>query len=380
MSMQQGTHLRDEGGYMDTVSDAFVARDKSRARTVRVTETRLCSKREWDAFAESCNATYRSSYGHIFSERLWRRVRVFAAYVDDTKIAQCAISFGRIRGRRDGHFIDALQLLPSYEAYWEQVTQAVLDVSGPGRYRYGSKWNIEPPRAKQFAMLRGTSVESVTAYNVQVVDFAQWPSWEAYEKAVSQNARRNAAKALKSDPTATITINHGRKAVADVVPLIRMKFAVRRRKGLKDANMFISAARYVMRTLLMNERSYTAKVTHSGRAAAYFSGVDFGLDTYYLDGASLPDNGGAAWLLMLKMLRRAWRANGKVFISMYEAGSDWAGKYNILLSRQQLRVTEFPCEIVTYQYVGCQTRSRPISPSQQGTDAGVLPEPTAPGG
>jgi hypothetical protein len=350
---------------MDIVSDAFIARDKSQARTVRVTETRLCSKQEWNAFAESCNATYLSSYGHVFSERLRRRVRVFAAYVDDTKIAQCAISFGRFRGRTDGQFIDALQLLPSYESYWEQVMQAVLDVSGPGRYRYGSKWSIEPPRAKQFAILGGISVECVAAYNVQVVEFAQWPSWEAYERAVSLNARRNAAKALKSDPTATITVNHGRKAVADVVPLIRMKFAVRRRKGLNDANMYISAARYIMRTLLMNERSYTGKVTHLGRAAAYFSGVDFGLDTYYLDGASLPDNGGAAWLLMLKMLRRAWRANGKVFISMYEPGSDWAGKDNILLSRQHLRVTEYPCEVVTYQYTGWRTWSHPISISQQ---------------
>ena len=61
------------------------------SRTLRVTETRLCSKQEWNAFAESCNATYLCSYGHVMSERLQRRVRVFAAYVDDTKIAQCAI-------------------------------------------------------------------------------------------------------------------------------------------------------------------------------------------------------------------------------------------------------------------------------------------------
>jgi hypothetical protein len=351
---------------MDTVSDALIAEDKSSARTVRVTETRLCSKQEWNAFAESCNATYLSSYGHVFSHWLRRRLRVFVAYVDDTKIAQCAVSFGRIRGRTDGQFIDALQLLPSYESYWEQVMQAVLNVSGPGRYRYGSKWSIEPPRAKQFAVIGGISVESVTAYNVQVVEFAQWPSWEAYEKAVSLNARRNAAKALKSDPTATITVNHGTKAVVDVVPLIRMKFAVRRRKGLTDANMFISATRYIVRTLLMNERSYTAKVTHSGRTAAYFSGVDFGLDTYYLDGASLPDNGGAAWLLMLKMLRRAWRANGKVFISMYAPGRNSAVRDNILFSRQQLRVTEFPCEVVTYRYAGrgVGTRRYP-APSQK---------------
>jgi hypothetical protein len=37
---------------------------------------------------------------------------------------------------------------------------------------------------------------------------------------------------------------------------------------------------------------------------------------------------------------------------MYEPGSDWAGKDNILLSRQHLRVTEYPCEVVTYQYAG----------------------------
>jgi hypothetical protein len=37
---------------------------------------------------------------------------------------------------------------------------------------------------------------------------------------------------------------------------------------------------------------------------------------------------------------------------MYVPGRNSTVKDNILFSRQQLRVTEFPCEVVTYRYAG----------------------------
>lgn len=317
-------------------------------RPILVKRLRLStrSKAEWNWFAEKCEATYFCSYVNVICEKLRRRVLLFEISCDDIKIAQCAVAVDWFGSRRQ--FLDSLQILPCHAPLWGAAMQELLSILGPGTYHYGSKWNIEPPRHAALTAIPGVKLQSVSAYHVHVVDFSRWDDWESYEKAISTNIRRNAAKAVKTDPATAIVLNRGVSAIKDVFSLIGMRFVTRRRKGLEDFNRVVATIRYAARTFLVN--GYTAKVIHANRVVAYFSGIDFGSITFYLDGASLQDNGGASWYLMLHMLKRAWKPNGKVLMGMHQPGTDWAGRENILLSRRHCRVSEFPSSVVTFSY------------------------------
>lgn len=316
-----------------------------------VREIRLPPISEWDEFAETCQSSYMGSHGYVTAQRFFRRVRVFSVFLDSIKIAQCAIAFKWQRKRRVGEFVDALQILPTYHDLWLPIMEAVLQQCGSGTYTYGSKWSIETPRQDDLCAIDGVSIIEMKSYLTQVVDFSQWPTWEAYEKAISSNVKRNAAKAVKTDPTTSVIVCEGIQAAREALPLTNMRFKTRRRKGLEDWTSFkVAILRYIARTMFMRNGSYTAKVIHRNQTMAYFSGIDFGLSTFYIDGASLPDNGGAAWLLILRMLRRAWKPYGKFFLAMYEVGSDWTGRDDILLSRQHCRPTEYPNTVIDFEY------------------------------
>jgi hypothetical protein len=321
-------------------------------QTIRVEEVRLGRKAEWNAFAESCQGTYMCSHGYITAYRFHRRLRVLAIFQGTVKIGQCAVIFGRFgRYRHVGEFVDAIQLLPAYTLLWAKVMETVLRTLGSGTYTYGSKWSIETPRHVELARLPGVSISQAKYYLTQVVDFSKWPTWEAYEKAISSNVKRNAAKATKADPATAVVLKQGIKAATEALSLTKMRFLTRRRKGMEDWTSFhVAILRYIARTVFMRQLSYTAKVVHKGQTSAYFSGIDFGSSTFYIDGASLADNGGSAWLLILAMLRRSWQPNGKFFLAMYEVNSVWVGRENILLSRQQCRPVELPNTVLDFVY------------------------------
>ena len=97
------------------------------------------------------------------------------------------------------------------------------------------------------------------------------------------------------------------------------------------------------------EMKLAQNIDADGQVVAYFAAVNFGLHTFYLDGASIPDNGGASWLLMRDMLHRAWKPDAKIFLGMHESDAKWAGRENILLSRQHLRISELPGAIVWFR-------------------------------
>jgi hypothetical protein len=162
-------------------------------------------------------------------------------------------------------------------------------------------------------------------------------------------------KAVKDDPHLTLAIRYGIGAIRDVYALPRMRVLTGARKGLTakgivGVNRLIPMVRYAARTILFGQMAYTAKVIHHQRVAAYFAGIDFGLQTFYLDGASIPNNSGASWFLMLKMLHRVWKPDAKVLLGMYQPGEDWAGRDNILLSRRHLRAQELPCAMIWFRY------------------------------
>jgi hypothetical protein len=78
-----------------------------------------------------------------------------------------------------------------------------------------------------------------------------------------------------------------------------------------------------------------------------FVGIDFGPNTYYVEGGSRADNEGAAWYLITAMLKRAFHrsSSGKFVMGcvLNDPGLE--------CSRNQCRVTSYPSSIVEFDYV-----------------------------
>ena len=314
---------------------------------VIVHEVPLTVASDWDTFAQACNVTFMCSHANVSAERLRSHVRFFAAYLEGTKVAQCAVAFRRFSRTHDiGRFVDGMQLLPKYATLWGRVMQEMLRILGPGRYYYGTEWSIEGDRTNDLKALHGITIQTALPYVTHAVDFSRWPSWEAYRQAISNNARRNAAKAMKVDPKAEILISYGIKSILHTIPFIRMRSQTRYRKGL-DFNVLEQAMRYVTRMLLMRKRGYIARVVHLGKVVSYFCGIDFGRHTFYTYGASVPQKNGASWLLVLDIMQRSWKPDGKFLMGQAETG---AGQDNLLLFRHHCRVSDFPGAIVRFTY------------------------------
>jgi hypothetical protein len=314
---------------------------------VIIQEVRLAVVSDWDTFAQACNVTFLCSRANVSAERLRSHVRFFEAYLEGAKVAQCAVAFRRFGKTRDtGRFVDGMQLLPEYAALWGQIMQGMLRILGQGRYYYGTEWSIEEDRTNDLTALHGITIQTVLPHVTHGVDFSRWPSWEAYRRAISNNVRRNAAKALKIDPKTEILIDYGIGTIIATIPFMRMRSLMHYRKGL-DFNVLEQAMRYVTRMLLMRERGYTARVVHLGKVVSYFCGIDFGRHTFYTYGTSMPEKTGAAWLLILDMLQRSWKPGGKFLMGQAETD---AGRDNLFLFRQHCRVSDFPSAIVQFTY------------------------------
>jgi GNAT acetyltransferase-like protein len=322
-------------------------------RTVEISRTALTSSL-WDSFAHKCGASFQSGYHAIRAcgydaFRKWQknllplRLRLFEIYdkESDHKIGQCAIA---LRGQH-GLFIDGLQLLPERHGSWTTAMAALLARLGPGRYRYGSHWNIEPPRERNLETISGLAIEAVEPLTLQAVDFSRWKSWDDYLHGVSKNARRNANRACAGSPS--LRIRRGLATVIDIPALVRLEACTLRRKNLKPASGRNFAR--LVRAITMPEYLVTAAVSSYGRHVACFYGIEFGHNVYYLEGGSQPDNHGAAWYLMLEMIRQAYdrsRGTGKFLMGTTQDGRPgWAG---LARSREQCRVTDFPTSVVTF--------------------------------
>lgn len=304
------------------------------------------SAADWDAFAQRCGASHRCALGHVRFWRLRYRLRFFELYavVDGgrQKIGQCAIAYGR---GSDRQFVDSLQLLPVFDEYWSAAMRAVLRVVGPGQYRYGSTWSLESPRDGDFYDVAGVSVESIRQIVVEAVDFSRWSSWDAYLRDVSTNARRNAKRASQSFPDLAVTVHPGMKAATQVALLTRLRLQMFKRKELQ----FRVAREYLrslFRSVLWRHHAFIATASGGGQTLSLFSGICFGSNTYYLEGASRVSNGGATWHLMLAMLREAFERapTGKFVMGITEKDADLAR------SRQQCRVTGHETSVVSFSY------------------------------
>lgn len=312
------------------------------------------SATEWDAFAQRCAGTYQCSYGYIALLRLTHARQIFEFFVNDRKIGQCAVAVPRI-GRGVRLFTDGIQLLPDLDFYWPLAMRAILDRLGPGRYRYGSVWSTIPSCLGELRRMPGITIIQDDLYQVQAVDFSKWPDWPGYHRALSSNAKRNAAKARKSDPDLRIMQVTGLKTLRYAGRMMLMRRATYRRKGA--ALDFLSASlRFLGRILFMRHYIFMTMIFFHGRLTAVVSGVRFGRHVYYLDGASVADNGGSSWYLLIDILRQTQTAYPT---GMFVMGPDQAafhigraGWDNLLRQREQCKASNFPTSLVTFDY-GC---------------------------
>jgi hypothetical protein len=310
----------------------------------------------WDEFAERCGVSFRCAYNALAAWQfaasrsnhyMLLRLRRFEIFSDDHggKIGQCAIAIGR----KQAVFIDRLQLLPACEAFWRPAMAGLLAAVGPGRYHYGSRWNIEPSRALDLQNLSGVTVEVIEDLVVQGIDFTYWESWDDYFRQISNNARRNAKRASMRYPTPSVRVRCGFLTLLDMLAIICLNRRTVLRKKLSPFQL--SFFRFIFRIVTRHKYSVTAVASVGGRALAAFFGIEFGQNTYYETGGSRADNGGVAWHLMLAMIRRAYDrtyGSGKFIMGIkLKSGPGWD---NLAWSREQCRVADFPTSIVTFVY------------------------------
>jgi hypothetical protein len=307
--------------------------------------------KEWDSFAEMCDASFICSYKAStfwqLDEHVWFKTRRFEIYTREPshKIGQCAVGVGH----KINVFADSLQLLPQFEYLWEDVMIVLLAKIGPGSYRYGSIWNTEPPREETLQYLDGVRMVSVDSLIVQAIEFSRWSSWNGYLQHVSQNARRNAARAIKTLPTLQVRMRRRFSTLLDLPALISLSFNVRRRKQLA-ASPLRMILRLILRLTIMDDYEITAVATDKRRPLAVFSAIEFGASTYYLTGGSARDNGGAAWHLLLTMIRRAYdRAPAGKFVMGF-LQEDIPGWANLARSREQCRVSNIATSIIMFEF------------------------------
>jgi hypothetical protein len=320
----------------------------------REVDFRSIDRRSWNDFAEKCGASARSSYNRISSLNIKSfgrgRVRAFDVYQTEggveIKIGRCVGVLGN-----DGrlNFIDRLQLLPGYEPQWTPAMSAVIAVSGARHFQYGWQLNCETPRESDLASIRGVSVESVRPLVVHAVDFQRWASWDAYFRNMSENSRRNAKAALRDMPRISLLERSGRQALRSVPSLVGLRASMAERKSL-DLNVLQSGLSYLGWIIFCPDHVVTGLAMNGKKALSAYFGIEFGENTYYLEGASRGGNGGAAWRLLIAMLNRAYARHPKgKFVMGYMDASTTADE-GLLRSRAACRVSSYPTSVVRFSY------------------------------
>jgi hypothetical protein len=329
-----------------------MARGEPRHLTIHKTN-RMPPRDQWDAFAQRCEASYQCSQGYIAPKRLTHKLRIFELFFGDHKIGQCAVGEPRIGKGRPRIFLDSIQLVSS-ECSWAAAMQAVLRTLGPGRYCYGSLLSPEAARDDDLQTIHGIKIINSEFYRVQAVDFSKWPDWDSYHRQISTNARRNATRAHKSDANMRIeeTIGH-LPSIRNLFRMLAMRRNVYRRKHVSLE--FVGWSVQLLRRLVLLRRYITVWwVIFGGHYTSFAVGLQFGDRLYYTDGASLEDNGGSAWYLLIELLRKAKEAHpaGK-FVMGFDPVVPWtdaAGWQNVLRQRQQCRVSASLTSVVVFDY------------------------------
>lgn len=348
-----------EGETQPLARAAQAARASAVAPAIQIRELSLgkVDRDAWDAFAIACDVSARGMCQRLIAwqvKQIFRyRLRLFELFDNATpvrrKIGQCAVGV-----RRDGRclFLPRLQIRAADQAHWSAAMQALLPAIDARSLRYGWELNLERPREADLARIPGVEIAAVRPITVHAVDFSQWRSWDDYYRHVSENSRRNAKAAEKRHPDLELLIRTGRGSVELLPALVRMKSDQVRRKGLNLSAASLAVS-YVASAIAEPEHLLSAAVRAGGRTLSAAFGWEVGGNFWYLDAASAPDNGGAAWTLLLALLKRTYERNpsGKFIMGYVDyARHDEAQGGGLLRSRHACRVTDYPTSIVEFRY------------------------------
>jgi len=336
------------------------AADISSAIEAHPLRLRDCDPDRWDSFAQHCDSSYRSAHHWL---RAWSRkgflrheMKLLELFRAGRKIGQCAVGIGA----REGLFLDRLQIDPACRDLWSDAMAAVLAELGPRRYVYGWDLNLEASREDDLRTIAGVTVETVCPLTVHAVDFGQWASWSEYWKSTSSNTQRNAKRAEKEN--VDVVVRQGIASLTHVPAITRLRSAMYQRKGLDFGPAKVLAS-YVATHVTCRRYSLTAIAYDGATPLAGFSGMEFGPNTYYIDGGSLPANKGAAWLIQMVMLKRAWeRSSGRgKFIMGYVdyATHDDAIGGGLIRSRKAVKASDYPTSIVTFAFDKARSSDQP---------------------
>lgn len=314
------------------------------------------SEEEWNSIARQCCASYKSSFRYLRMTHLLKRHRqrmiLFEIFLiaknTKIKIGQSAIAVSN----NERIFEDKLLLLPAYAGYWIPAMRALLAELGPGIYRYGWLLNIERSHSDELAKIPSVTIHGVRQISVHYVDFSLWKDWEHYFRCISNNSKRNAMRAEKELPNLRIEIFYGAKIITKLLHLVKARRIMYKSKfiSFNEVSALIS---YLGRTLLNGKNSYAAFACNDSENFASVSGINFGENNYYLDGGRAEASHGAAWYLMIAMLRNTYNISptGKFVMGYVDyAIHDDAVGGGLLRSRHSCRVAEQATSIVSFSF------------------------------
>ncbi|MFE1601525.1 hypothetical protein [Methylobacterium sp. ID0610] len=334
--------------------------------TIRAVDPRRYDRHEWDSEMARVGGSVRSTHAHLRGlslKRPWRPTRSFAVtLVGETR------PIGYFTLRRKGsvwEFYDGLRLAPEHAHRWDAAMASSLAACGPAIYRYGWTWSPEPSREAALRGIAGVEVLATVEAVVQGIDFANWPSWEAYRAAISQNAKRNARKFEARLREAPVVMRRGARSLVDLWHLVRMRREMYARKGIAFGALGALAG-HLANLLACPRDGLIASVRGDERVAAIMRLVEHLETTYYFEGSHIPGEEGAAWYLTLAVLQRAYRAApfGKFLMGFYIVGDELAE--GLIRSRTSLRVTNWPTAIVTFAW------QPPAAPATREPDQAAL--------
>jgi hypothetical protein len=309
---------------------------------------------EWDDFAQSCSGSYHCSRGYIAAMRLTHEIHIFELFLGENKIGQSVVAKPYFRKSGSRVFLDTIQLCPTHEAHWPAAMKAILRTLGPGRYRYGSVLSVlAPPSDDDFRRIAGVTIQSTETYQVHTIIFSSWTNWETYYQALSTNAKRNAAKAIKSDPNIRVESFTGWHSLPYFLQILWMRRSMYLRKNT-DLGVLAWMVRFIRRLVFLRRYISVVRVIYHGRHTAFACIVQFGRQAYYVDGASIRENGGSAWYLLTDVIRKSWDiCPTGMFVMGFDGPGlrdQFAGWDNVLRQRQQCRVSQIPTSVVTFDY------------------------------
>jgi hypothetical protein len=297
---------------------------------------------EWDRVAVASDGSFLGSWKVIRAERVRRAVRVFeffsAAATPPAKIGQCAVAVAG-RGVR---FLDRIHLLPAYASAWEQCLREVIARCGARSCTYGSTWNHEARclAAASTSLPRRRVTDG--GLRLDCIDFATWPGFAAYRRAVSENLRRDFKKAAAAAPI--LTTRRGMDACRDVPALVALRRQVMRRNDEPFSSM-VDVPMHALKLMCLGDDAFISMVEANGRPQAAFFGIRFGSAFYYVSGGTSDKCEGFGSYLFLTLIERwfAEQPGGKLYLGVTEPGyvPETYTRGN-LLYRRKLRAVSVP--------------------------------------